>query len=73
MWRAMKTTFDLPDELLRETVRATGARVTLTAAGLPRVARSAGAPASHMALADLLALEQQAQAQEDAQRAGHLG
>lgn len=99
----MKTTLDLPDELVREmklraviqgrTLRdlvadllrqglglsqskATalppiGSAVTLTASGLPVAACAANAPALRMALADLLALEQQAQTQEDAQRAGH--
>lgn len=69
----MKTTLDAPDELMREAGLGTGARVILTVAGLPLVAPSADAPASHMALADLLALEQQAQMHEDAQRAGCLG
>jgi hypothetical protein len=47
--------------------------VTFTAAGLPLIAPSADAPASHMTLAGLLALEQQTQVQADAHRAGRLG
>lgn len=72
-WRAMKTIFDLPDEPVREMKRRAVAQVNVTASGLPVVACAADALAPRMALADLLALAQQAQAQEDAQRAGHLG
>lgn len=69
-WLSMTDTLDAPDELMRDAGLGTGARVTLTAAGLPLVAPSANAPASQMTPADLLAMEQQAQMQEDAQRAG---
>lgn len=70
-WLSMKTTLDVTDDLPGEAGYVTGAQVTVTAAGLPLVAPSANAPPSQMTLADLLAMEQQAQMQEDAQRAGH--
>ena len=98
----MKTTLDLPDELVREmklravmqgrTLRDLAADfirqgLGLTAArppqappadspvhvgsnGLPVIRCRADAPASGLALDDLLALEQQAQTKEDMQSAG---
>ncbi len=38
--------------------------------GLPFIRGHAGAPALHMSLAELIALEQAAQAEEDVRRAG---
>lgn len=97
----MKTTLDLPDELMREmklraviqgrTLRdlvadflrqglglaaapsvvahSTSTMVALGASGLPVIRCRADAPAAKMPLQDLLALEQQAQTDEDIGRA----
>ncbi len=98
----MKTTFDLPDELVREmklravmqgrTLRdlaadfirqglgltaprspqapSANSLVQLAPNGLPMIRCSAAAPATDMTVDDLLALEQQAQTQEDLRSAG---
>ena len=98
----MKTTLDLPDELIREAkLRAVlqgrtlrdlvaeylrqgmgmaapklpappppGSVVELDESGLPFIRGHADAPALHMSVAELIALEQAAQAEEDARRAG---
>jgi len=98
----MKTTLDLPDELIREVkLRAVvqgrtlrdlvadylrqglgmaepklvdtppaGSMVEIEASGLPVIRCRADAPASRMRVDELLKLEQQAQAEEDMQRAG---
>ena len=98
----MKTTLDLPDELVREmklralmqgrTLRDLAAdflrqglgmapgpsaqaapaspMLSIGANGLPVIRSDTPAPAAHMGLAALLALEQQALTQEDTQRAG---
>lgn len=98
----MKTTFDLPDELVREmklravmqgrTLRDLAADfirqglglatprppqapppdsiVQLSQSGLPVIRCRADAPALGLAVDELLALEKQAQTQEDMQRAG---
>ncbi len=98
----MKTTLDLPEEIVREvklravlqrrTVKdlvaellrtglgmappgrgelhpSTG-RVELGAGGIPVILSRADAPASRMSIEELLALEQDAAAREDVQRAG---
>lgn len=97
----MKTTLDLPDELMREMklraviqgrtlrdlvaeflrqglglsattpspVQSPGGMVTLNGGGLPVIRCRADAPAAQMRPQDLLALEQQTQAEEDIGRA----
>ncbi|MHB0874037.1 MAG: hypothetical protein ACYC1J_11480, partial [Acidithiobacillus ferrooxidans] len=47
-----------------------GSVVELDESGLPFIRGHADAPALHMSLAELIALEQAAQAEEDARRAG---
>lgn len=98
----MKTTLDLPDELIREVkLRAViqgrtlrdlvadylrlglgiaeprrvdtppaDSMVEIESSGLPVIRCRADAPASRMRVDELLKLEQQAQAEEDMQRAG---
>lgn len=98
----MKTTLDLPDDLVREmklralmqgrTLRDLAAdflrqglgmaqtkttptvppdsMVCIDANGLPVIRSGHNAPAAHMSLDELLALEQQALTREDMQRAG---
>jgi hypothetical protein len=99
----MKTTLDLPSELVREMkLRAVmqgrtlrdlaadfirqglgmagtktppstppGSKVEISANGLPIIRCRSDAPATHMSVSDLIALEQLAQTSEDMQRAGH--
>jgi len=101
----MKTTLELPDELVREAkLRAvaqgralkdliaefirqglgmappetpvaldTGSMVQIGQTGLPVICCRADAPATRASLQHLLALEQQAQSEEDMQHAGHAG
>ena len=97
----MKTTLDLPDDLVRElklravmqgrTLRdlvadflrqglglavprpataPSGSPVEIGADGIPIIRGAPDAPAQHMSLEQLLALEQQALTEEDMQRAG---
>lgn len=98
----MKTTLDLPDELIREVkLRAVHQRrsvkdlmaeilrqglgmaplggaekrpvspmVKIGKRGLPVIQCAANAPATRMSTAELLALEQETQTEEDLQRAG---
>ena len=99
----MKTTLDLPDELMREVklraviqgrtlrdlvaeflkqglglpaslpgpVQSPGGMLALSANGLPVIRCRGDAPATQMRPQDLLALEQQAQTDEDMGRASH--
>ncbi len=101
----MKTTLDLPEELVREAkLRAMmqgrtlkdmvadfmrqglghpaesdhaaaqgGERVISAPDGLPQIRCRADAPASRASVAELLALEQRALAEDDMRHAGHAG
>lgn len=78
----MKTTFDLPDDLVREVkLRAVvqgrtvekppaGSLVEIGQTGLPLIRCRPGAPATRMSVGDLLKLEQKTQTEEDLKRAG---
>jgi hypothetical protein len=99
----MKTTLDLPDEIVLEAklravalgrplkelvadfirqglghpvapvadASATSPHLSFTADGLPQIRCRADAPASRASLQELLALEQQALADDDLRHAGH--
>ncbi len=101
----MKTTLDLPDELVREAklravmqgrtlkdlvadfmrqglghpaeagqAAAQGSkRLIIAPDGLPQIRCRADAPASRASVAELLALEQRALAEDDMRHAGHAG
>ena len=101
----MKTTIDLPDELVREaklravaqgralkdlvadfirqglghpartddSAAGSSQRLLIAPDGLPQIRCRADAPASRASVAELLALEQRALADDDLRHAGHAG